>query len=302
MKLLNKIIAFASAGVMVVSAAGCSGGAKSKIEVTDSNVTQVVNEAVAKLAAVNESKAVMTVDFNLKTDSESSSAVTVTEVKNRRDPGLMFIKTSGTQDGKEIDNGLETYIEKTEESYNIYMPYEGTWYKQDIGGDYIEYIFSQYYVTENVISILNNVDKIKYEGEEKVGNTDAYKITCEIPANKTYEVAEGTSIFFNIGLSGLQEELYDVKDPVPVTLWLNSADGTIVKMDMDYTKALKDIINAVYTYYETEFDDEMGRLDTDKYFVSIELSDYENLKDFSIPDDIKNAKGFGESGDVTVDE
>ena len=302
MKLLNKVMALSLAGVLCLAAAGCSGGTDStkKVEITDSNVVQVVADAKAKLEETNESKAVMTVDFNLKANEETSSAVSVTEVKARKSPELISIKTSGTQDGNAVEDTLEVYLEQTEESYYIYMPYNGEWYKQDIDGDYIKTLFKQYYVAENIGSIIDNVDNIKLAGEEKVGDTDTFKITCEIPADKTYEVAEGTSVFFNIGLSGMQKEIFDVKDPVPVTLWLNAADGSIVKLDMDYTKALQDIIDAVYASYGDDLGEDTGRLGTDKYIVSIEMSDYNNLKDFAIPEDIKNAKGFGESGEVTV--
>lgn len=298
MKLLNKAMAISLAGVLCLAAAGCSGA--TKLEVTDSNVTQVVADAKAKLEEVRESKAVMTVDFNLKANDETSSAVSVTEVKARKNPELISIKTSGTQDGNAVEDSLEVYLEQTEESYCIYMPYNGTWYKQDIDGDYIKTLFKQYYVAENIGSIIDNVDNIKLAGEEKTGDTDTFKITCEIPADKTYEVAEGTYVFFNIGLSGMQEEIFDVKDAVPVTLWLNAADGSIVKLDMDYTKALQDIIDAVYASYGADLGEDTGRLGTDKYLVSIEMSDYDNLKDFAIPEDIKNAKSFGESGEVTV--
>lgn len=302
MKLLNKITAFSLAGVLCLAAAGCSGGTggTTKLEVTDSSVSQVVADAKAKLEEESESKAVITVDFNLKANDESSSAVSVTEVKARKNPELISIKTGGTQDGNAVEDNLEVYLEQTEESYYIYMPYNGEWYKQDMDGDYIKTLFKQYYVAENIGSIIDNVDNIKLAGEEKVGDTDTFKITCEIPADKTYEVAEGTSVFFNIGLSGIQKEIFDVKDPVPVTLWINAADGTVVKVYMDYTKALQDIINAVYASYGAELGEDTGRLGTDKYLVTIEMSDYGNLKDFAIPEDIKNAKDFGESGDVTV--
>ena len=78
-----------------------------------------------------------------------------TTIKDVKKPVYKEIQTTSFQDGVEAESHLEVYIKEDGGKTYLYTPYENEWYKQEIESYYVGYLFSQYYVTENAVKLIN---------------------------------------------------------------------------------------------------------------------------------------------------
>lgn len=301
MKLFNKG-AIALGCAMIMAASGCGAANSSKIDITSENVAEAVAGAKEALADVNEVSADMSIAINLNVGEETSEGVTNVKIEDRKDPMLMHIYSTGTQDGAELEGALEFYIENDGEKHTLYTDLDGVWYKQDIEDQYVGYIVGQYYVAENADVILEYVENLAVEGEEAVNGNKAYKITGDIPSDSIYEVVEGTAAFNYIGFAGLEESYYTDDEAVPIRLWIDET-GMLVKYEIDYTGVLNCVIETFYASVDAETDFSMDTLVVGDYSISVDITGYDKLEGFSIPEEIKSCEPFeaAEAESVTVE-
>ncbi len=295
MKLFGKLSAAAMAFVLVfgITACGSTTNAK-KIEVTDENIGTVLTDTKERLTKVNESDAVMTMSIDLATANgeDRTYAVNTSEIKSRKDPELKYVKTTSTQDGEDYGEALEYYIAEENKEYSLYAKYEGEWYKQGIENYYTGYIFNEYNTTENAVLLLNYMENAVVDGEEN-GLT---KVSGEISTENVYALVSGTGAF-NMVFSAIDATLFDIKEAVPAKLWLDET-GMLAAYEIDYTNAVNDVFATFYKNYygiaETE-----SLINTEEYKIKVEVKEYDNIKDFAIPEEVKAAKDFA---DVAGDE
>lgn len=290
---LNKMVTAALAVVMAFGMAACSSQEKN-VEITQENISKVVENAAKKLDDTNESIGKLSLTMALSSGEDSSVGTTVAEITDRKEPVLKYVKAVSSQDGVENETALEFYIEETDDVHTLYTPYEGVWYNQDITDYETGYIFSQYYLTENASALLSNTSGHTLEEEED----GIYKVSCVIPTDKLYTVVDESGVF-NYVFEGLSESYFNVENDTDVVLYFNG-DGNLVKYEIDYTGALGDVIKSIYAAYGEALSE--NTLSVDEYSVVVEITEYESIGDFSIPEDVKASKKFDEVGDVTVVE
>ncbi|MBQ2753029.1 MAG: hypothetical protein IJF29_02800 [Firmicutes bacterium] len=295
MKLFKKLGAVALAGVMIFSLAACGSTGTEKVKITNENVGTVLTDAKNRLTKLNELSAEMTVNVGLGSQGATSLGVTKATIRDMKDPVLKEIIVKTSQDGVEAEDALEVYIKEDGEKYTLYTTYEGEWYKQDIESFYVGYLFSQYYVTENAVKLLDNIENAKVEGEEN-GLT---KVSCEVPTENVFSLVDGTGAFSYL-FESLNQAFFNITEPVKANMWLDET-GMLVKYEIDYTNALQDVLNNIYGSYGANLS---GMLEVSQYTIAVEMADFDALEGFDLPENVKNAQEFAnlEDGVITIDE
>jgi len=171
----------------------------------------------------------------------------------------------------------------------LYTPYEGDWYKQEIESYYVGYLFNQYYVTENAVKLLDNIDNISVSGK-----TDGlFEVTCQVPVENVFSLVDGTGAFAYV-FESLNQSLFNITKPVDAKLWLDET-GMLVKYEIDYTSALQDVFNTIYSYYGVSLSS--TDLNVSNYVITVSMSDFDALGEVDLPDYAKNAAEFEQLGD-----
>ncbi|MBE6008085.1 MAG: hypothetical protein E7235_02675 [Lachnospiraceae bacterium] len=295
MKFLNKLGALALAGVMALSLAACSSAPAEKISITNENIETVLKDTKNRLTKLNEVSAEMSVSVGLGSAGSASTGVTKAYIKDMKDPVLKEIIVKTSQDGVEAEDALEVYIKEESGKYLLYTIYEGEWYKQEIESYYVGYLFNQYYITENAVKLLDNIENAKVDSTEN-GLT---KVTCEVPTANVFSLADGTGAFSYL-FESLNQAFFNVAEPVKANMWLDET-GMLVKYEIDYTAALQDVLNTIYGSYGASLS---GMLEVSDYTITVEMADFDALDGFDLPENVKNAQEFAnlEDGVITIDE
>ncbi len=295
MKLFKKLGAVVLAGVMIFSLAACGSSSGEKVKITNENIGTVLTNAKNRLTKLNELSAEMTVNVGLGSQGVTSLGVTKATIRDMKDPVLKEIVVKTTQDGVEAEDALEVYIKEDDGKYTLYTTYEGEWYKQDIESFYVGYLFNQYYITENAVKLLDNIEDAKVEGEEN-GLT---KVSCEVPTENVFSLVDGTGAFSYL-FESLNQAFFNITEPVKVNMWLDET-GMLVKYEIDYKSALQDVLNSIYGSYGASIS---GVLEVSEYNIAVEMADFDALEGFDLPENVKNAQEFAnlEDGVITIDE
>ena len=286
---LNKLGALVLAGVMAFSFAACGTSGTEKVNVTNENVNTVLKNAKNKLTKVNELSAQMTLEMGLAMGDEVSEAVNLTTIKDVKTPVFKEIQTTSFQDGVEAEGHLEVYIKEDGGKTYLYTPYEEEWYKQEIESYYVGYLFGQYYVTENAVKLMDNIDNISVTGKDN----GLFEISCQVPAENVFSLVDGTGVFTYV-FESLSQDLFNITKPVDAKIWVDET-GMVVKYAIDYTSALQDVFNTIYSYYGASLSS--TDLNVSNYVITVEMSDFDALGAVDLPDYAKNAGEFEEIGE-----
>ncbi len=286
---LNKLGALVLAGVMAFSVAACGSSNTTKVKVTNENVKTVLKDAKNKLTKVNEVGAQMTLDIGLGTGDVVSEGVNLTTIKDVKKPVFKEIQTTSFQDGVEAESHLEVYIKEDGGKTYLYTPYEGEWYKQEIESYYVGYLFSQYYVTENAVKLIDNIDNISVTGE----SDGLYEISCQVPVENVFSLVDGTGAFSYL-FESMNQAFFNITKPVDAKIWIDET-GMVSKYQIDYTSALQDVFNTIYSNYGASLSS--TDLKVSKYMITVEMSDFDALGEIDLPDYAKNAEEFEQIGE-----
>ncbi|MCI1959220.1 MAG: hypothetical protein LKJ25_06310 [Clostridia bacterium] len=284
----KKILAVILAVFAVAPLTGCSSGGLSKAQLSD-----ILKTASEKTADEKSYTAAMDVDFAVKDDGKSSEASVDTSINSMESPLNRHIKISTKQNGKETSNS-EFYVDTQDKTQDVYFSYQNGWYKVNVNSDELNSMLGQYDIKEVINILLTNSTNATVGDKEDVNKTECYKVDAVIPADNVPKTILSTGVFVVTGLVNLTEEhMSGVKD-MPVTFWVNSKTGEVMKFAFDagpvYQKIVDNAYEALKNNKDADVKEDAKNISVGKFEITTDISDINNTKKTEIPKDVLSAK------------
>ena len=296
----KRLAALAAAGILAVSFTACSkeGNAASSVSSSSSSssaqgtseATELLDKAKKANEALENYEGSVDLQFAFKNDSGESTADVQTAITDFQSSPITK-KIEITSQGNGQDLGTSQFYLKEEDGQKIlFLNYEADWYKTKIDDEMLFYTLGQYDLKSITKIFLDAVSDVKTEGEEDVDGKKTVKLTGTIGEDKIKSTLIDTGVFVVSGMSSLTEEQMDGTPAMPITFYVDSKTGDVLKIEFDASPAYQIISDNVYKLVK---DDEqykdMQQLMINKYAFVYQLKNCNNAAQIEFPSELDNA-------------
>lgn len=294
MKLLKKLLALCVIAAMVLSITACGDGGDSKGG--DPSSDNIMEKAAAAMESVKNYNLTMDMEMNMSAQGQTIETLTKAEGSCIADPLLM--KLNMTMDMGQIGAmDMIMFAEKDGENYVTYMSEDNgtTWIKQITDSEEGSQI-KQYDVRDSMDLYLESVENFKENGTETINGSEAVRYDGVISKDAIDEVMAATGADQQLESLGLSEDAADMyKDlgELPVSIWIDKETSLPVKCDMDMTEIMQSLMAKMMSAIaKNDSSAEDIELTVDKMFISMTMSDFNNVEPFEIPEAAKAAEAM----------
>ena len=296
----KRLAALAAAGILAVSFTACSKEENAASSVSSSSssssaqgtseATELLDKAKKANEALENYEGSVDLQFAIKNDSGESTADVQTAITDFQSSPITK-KIEITSQGNGQDLGTSQFYLKEEDGQKIlFLNYEADWYKTKIDDEMLFYTLGQYDLKSITKIFLNAVSDVKTEGEEDVDGKKTVKLTGTIGEDKIKSTLIDTGVFVVSGMSSLTEEQMDGTPAMPITFYVDSETGDVLKIEFDASPAYQIISDNVYKLVK---DDEqykdMQQLMINKYAFVYQLKNCNNAAQIEFPSELDNA-------------
>jgi len=294
----KKIIAFAAAGVLALSAVGCGKDEKAsetavstvtKVEVNDEG-TALLEKALEVNSDIESFVSLNTLEFAFDNGSGKQEATVKTTVTE--------IQTSPVQKGyvtETIGNGQAlvssgVYVKETDGQKELFIGQDNQWYKSDVDDETLFYTVGIYDMKDIGRIFLEAVDGLEYVGKEEVNGMTLSKANGIVSSENVPDMVLDTGIFVTAGMTSLT---YDHMIDVPamsISFWFDEATGHVHKIAFDAAPIYQKIADNMFELVkDVEGYENAAALEIDKYALTYEISDINAVEKVDFPADLDDA-------------
>jgi len=304
----KKFLALILTGVLTLSAVACGDSSKdantsvnatSQTEAQD-NAEQSseaqpevdpLEEAVKNMKSVTsmEAQMIMDMDMTVSADGQEQSIETSTVMDMVCFSDPLKIKMDMTMDmGDQGSMNMQIYAEPSEDgAYHVYT-YDGqSWSDNEVA----ESALAQYDARSSMINSIGDVSKYKQDGAEQINGANAFKysylLTEEETKQQMIESGALDSVGKSLGLDVSQMDgMFDNLGDLTAYVWIDEASMYPVKYELDMTTVMNALMANVL---EAMGEQAQGAsLTVPELKVVMTCSNFNNVADFTIPDEAKN--------------
>ncbi|HAP20346.1 MAG TPA: hypothetical protein DCR27_03650 [Lachnospiraceae bacterium] len=284
-------LSLVACGDQKTDSAASGNGAESQESAADEKVDAYA-AALKNMEGVTNLRSVMVMEMDMsvtQADQEQNlSTVTTMDLTCFNDP-LHFKIDLGMDMGDLGSINQTVYAEKDEAgNINMYTNDGTNWQTQQVAQTAVE----QYDARTNMLAYMDESYQFQEAGTEQVDGANAYKYTGAITGdamNETLRSSGALDSFSQLGvgesdLEGLMKDLGDI----PVTLWIDEATMYPVKVEMDMTDVMNQLMSNLV---ESMGDQAEGvSMSVPKLKIAMTCSDFNSAADFEIPEEAKAAQ------------
>ena len=294
---------------------GCSQAENnnSNIESTSSNISvnplpeesfseeNILNTAKEGILSSESYNAEMEVYFDFDSNGSEMNAEVTTDILSFSNPVFKHITMNVQQNGS--GSGKSDFYVDTLENGDMYLYvlYGDKWYKTLVDNTSLFGILGQYDIKEvlNILLTNSNLTSISNDIEE-INGIKAYKVDCVIPSDKVPETIINTGVFVVNGMIYLTEEHLKGAEEMPITYYVDSVTGNIIKFLFDAGPAYQTISDNMFSMVEGQegFEDAQ-KLVINAFNVDVDISNINSAEKIEIPKEVLSAE---EMDDLTVEE
>jgi len=149
----------------------------------------------------------------------------------------------------------------------------------------------QYDAAKNMQNYLDSSFNFKLDGTEQVDGADAYKLSGVMTGEKIKEamVASGALNYLtSLGMDASQTDtMLDGLGDIPLTFWIDAESSYPVKYDIDMSA----VMNTLMSKMMESMDEQAQGMSIEIHKMTMEMtcSDYNEVEEFTIPEDAKKA-------------
>ena len=277
---LKKVLAIGLAAVMTVGFAACSGGGTAE---------DIMKTAQEKLADIKSMSYDMDMTMTMTMQGQSMESSTKGTAVYNSDPMAMKMDMTVEAAGQSV--AMQMYAAQEGDNYVMYMTQDGgaTWMKQTLS-DAAQ--LEQYNAQASMDLYLKRIDSFKEAGTEKINGSDAVKYEGVIANDSMNEVMAASGAAEMLTQIGISESdaaaMYQDLGDLPVSIWIDKESSIPVKYEMDMTTMMQTLMGKVLESMGASADE--AGLTVDKVFMTMTLSDFNNVENIEIPEAAKNAQ------------
>lgn len=291
MKQLKKFLVVCLSITLVFALTACGGGGESGgEEEAAATPAEVIEQAMTNLEGVESYNLVMDMDMGMSMDGESIMTETVAEGSYIADPMKMSLNMH--MDMGELYGAADMlmYMDYDGTNATTYMSADGgtSWMKQTVEGvgD-----FEQYDAEASLGLYVDNADSFAEAGTETINGSEATRYDGLIGEDALKEVLDTSGMDEQLaGLNLSPEDMasfFEGIGDIPISIWVDKAELIPVKYEMDMTQMMQIMMDNMMSAMGEEA---AGvALTVDVMAISMEMSDYNSVENFEIPEAAKNA-------------
>ncbi len=271
-----------------------SSSASQSIEISADSFSSenIIATATERNLNQKSAKAKMVSDFSFKNyDGKDSSAAVETNITAVTKPVFKHITMNVTQNGDPYSTS-EFYTDENDKGEKtLYIDYGDKWYQMPVSDEELFSILGQYDVREVLNILLSNISDVTVGETEDINGTSAYKVDGIVKSDVVPDVIINSGVFVANGLTNLYTQYFEGVEDMPVTLYIDSKTGDVVKFSFDAGNAFQVVSD--YAYNLTKDMDEYKdsqRLVVNAYKVGGDIYDIDSTEKTEIPDEVKKGE------------
>ncbi|BCN30047.1 DUF6612 family protein [Anaeromicropila herbilytica] len=257
----------------------------------------MIKKAQQNLASAKNYDANMTMDFSMTSGSDNFDikmkiAMTsfTTPYKTKMDMNI-DMGALGSQD-------ISSYILEDNNNYYEYMNTNGKWNKTKLDSSLMSPKQTDYFNQLTLDLYLSNAKSFKKVGTEKISNKTTIKLEGIMTGKSLKKMLQNKKFLSLLSSVGFDKINFKNLKDIPITMWLDQDSMNPVKMKMDMTSFLQDIMDAILassinskkTNSDSSILDSSESIKIPKCMVTIEYDSLGSASDFTVPDELKNIK------------
>lgn len=289
-KQLTTMLLVISLAMAFLLLAGCQGS-------SGDSAADVIISASEKAEKAESMTYDINIDMGMLVQGTEYSMNMTGTVQMKMDPVLMAMDLNADTDiaGTNQNMTMKMYSQQEGDNYTVYTGVgnesEGlTWTQSQMDISQM----NQYNAQSSMKLYIDAADTFEKQGTEQVNGEDATSYTATIKAESINEVIKESGMLSQFSQLGIDEQqinsMMEIKEDVPVTLWISDTSGEIVQYSVDLTDYMKAYLAAMMSEAATTSEGSSASsaaIEVTKMVETMTITGYDNVDSIEIPEEAK---------------
>lgn len=250
----------------------------------------LIENAQQKMAEVTSLQAKMNLNVKMNIDSEELSTVTTADISTFMQPLKMKLDVSSFMESNtEQKTIMEMYVQEQDDGITAFINAGTGWVRTQLDKNSL----GQYQIYDNMIQYLSSIENPVNKGSEKIDDITAIRIEGVLKGETMEKIVEESGVLssaINLGISQYElQEMYKEINGLPVTLWIGE-DGLVYQYEADITKLMEIVMRKAINLIADSVADNVPNYSVLHANISMNYSNYNNVKNFEIPQEALSAQ------------